>query len=51
MADQSRSDISTDTRPVWHAPQLQRLNVSLDTADGNGSNGDGAAYTPNMINT
>lgn len=34
-------ELKTEERLPWHKPEIKRLSVSLDTADGTSSGGDG----------
>lgn len=42
------STVSTDARLVWESPKLEKLHVSLDTANtlGSGADGGTGAVTP-----
>jgi hypothetical protein len=45
LASGQSEPVPTASRRVWQRPTLQRLHVSLDTADSVGSGNDGGQFT------
>ncbi len=46
IKDQAQESSLTDPRLPWHKPEVQRLTVTLDTANIKGSGGDAATHGP-----